>query len=99
MHMPGKASVAEAEIKAKSRPPVMPIIRPIVALTGSISAVTGQIIAVVGRTRVIRPKMFTVAMISRIAAAVAAIAAVVDVDSVAVACGIDLYRHRWHGLA
>jgi hypothetical protein len=98
--MPERASVEEAEIKANSRPPVIPVIRPIMALTGPIRAVMGQIIAVIGRTRVIRPIVFTIAMISGIAAAVPAIVAVVDLDKVAIACGIDLHRRRlWHSLA
>jgi len=80
--------------------PIVPVTRPIVALTGPISTVVGQIIAVIGRTTVvIRPLVFTVA-ISGIAAAVPAIAAVVDLDKVAVACGIDLHRRSLlHGLA
>jgi hypothetical protein len=77
------------------------ISRPIVGLTGPISAVIGRVIAVLGRT--IRRMAFpvvAVVSISDIAAALPAIAAVVDLDKVVVACGIDLHRcGLWHGLA
>jgi hypothetical protein len=91
----------QINFRPDQRPPIVPVIRidavirliiavigPIVVVIESIVVVTGAIVFVV------------IAMISGIAATGSVIAPVVNLDKVAVACGIDLHRRSLrHGLA
>jgi hypothetical protein len=80
---------------------IVAIIGPKVALTGPVSAVIGQIIAVIGRTTVIiGPLVFTIALISGVADAMPARAAIMDLHKVGSVCGINLQQSGWrHGTA
>src|SRR5262245_59819885 len=98
---------SEKKADARSTAPVRPIIRiatviGIAAVVRIVATVIGIIATVIGIVATVVVPIVAIAMIPRmaIAAPVPAIAPIVDLNKIAVACASDLHRRNlWRGLA